>query len=345
MVLFFKKELLAFRYVNYTWYWNIPAVLPQPSYVTSADLTANKYSLLGVIGFGAPRPAELDQNCPFAEVPLPLLQPGPAFEAWVCTGPVTWGSTGDIQYATAGGALFGILDINAPDQADLENLASSAYRRIFALADSAGCPHVLRVFNYLPCITAQQGGGERYRAFNAGRHAAFEACGRAVAAAPSACALGTQQGNPVIYFVAAAAAGRPIENPRQVSAYHYPERYGRRSPSFSRAMLAGDPPQFYISGTASIVGHETMHTGNAADQTDETLRNLQALLQAAGGGTLAEHAHSLRLKVYIRHKQDVPAIRGRLEALPRFASVLLLQADICRPDLLVEIEAFCDRMV
>src|SRR4029077_5387998 len=136
-----------------------------------------------------------------------------------------------------------------------------------------GYGHLLRVWNYFPHINDDADGVERYVRFNAGRHDAFAAKGRATATdAPAACALGSRGTDLVIYFLAAKRAGQQIENPRQVSAFRYPPQYGPRSPPFAGAMLARPTgkPLLFVSGTASIVGHETLHHGDAAAQAAET---------------------------------------------------------------------------
>ena len=54
----------------------------------------------------------------------------------------------------------------------------------------------------------------------------------------------------------------------------------------------------------------------------------------------AAHFDGLKLKVYVRRPADLDAIRGALA--PRLrpsTSIVFLQADVCREDLLVEIEA------
>ena len=99
---------------------------------------------------------------------------------------------------------------------------------------------------------------------------------------------------------------------------------------------------FYISGTASIVGHQTVHSENAAEQLEETLNNLDALAAQAGEqqGLPIHSAHDLSLlKVYVRHAEDLPAIRqGLARRLGTAAPTVFLKGDICRADLLLEIE-------
>jgi chorismate lyase/3-hydroxybenzoate synthase len=129
-----------------------------------------------------------------------------------------------------------------------------------------------------------------------------------------------------------------VENPRQVSAWRYPRQYGPSAPTFARAMHAPTcPPQLYISGTAAIVGHTSHHPEDLAAQLNETLANLDSLLDAAGS-TPSLGAMS-PLKVYVRHASDVPAVRELLRArLGDKVPLVLLQGDVCRRELLLEID-------
>jgi enamine deaminase RidA (YjgF/YER057c/UK114 family) len=163
-------------------------------------------------------------------------------------------------------------------------------------------------------------------------------------AVPAACALGSPPGSPLsIYFLAARRPPKTIENPRQTSAYHYPPKFGKHSPIFSRACLWGDSgdSKLFVSGTASIVGHETIHAGDVIAQTRETMSNIGALLHEANrtAGAARYSWDGLMLKVYVRRPSDLPAIESALAGLPPPASIVYLQADVCREDLLVEIEA------
>jgi chorismate lyase / 3-hydroxybenzoate synthase len=135
-----------------------------------------------------------------------------------------------------------------------------------------------------------------------------------------------------------------VENPRQVSAYDYPREYGTHSPAFSRATLLRQSGSvtLFISGTASIVGHRSLHVDDTAAQTRETLANIQALLAEANGVAPGARftLEALACKVYVRRPGDLPVIQTELAAaLGPEARILYLQADICRQDLLVEIEA------
>jgi enamine deaminase RidA (YjgF/YER057c/UK114 family) len=161
---------------------------------------------------------------------------------------------------------------------------------------------------------------------------------------PAASALGSPQPGPVtVYCIAGAEAPIALENPRQTHAWDYPPQYGPRSPTFARGCIEPGPaPTLFVSGTSSIVGYETAHAGDVRAQTQETVRNIRAVLAAANQRLGVERFALDRLsyKVYVRRSEDLQLIERELrEAIGPAAPALYLKADICRRDLLVEIEA------
>lgn len=264
--------------------------------------------------------------------------------------PVSGVSEG-INWCRAGDLLYGVL---ALDEADftgdstispLQAASCEAYRRIFKLLEAQQLPHLWRTWNYLAAINQETDGLERYRQFNIGRQDAFIECHRvATGNVPAACAIGLAGGPLSIAFMAGGAPAVPVENPRQMSAYNYPAEYGPRSPTFSRAALVYLPGQeiLFISGTASIVGHQTVHPHDVVAQTKESLANVAVVVEQANHRvrTAPYTLESLSYRVYIRHAGDFAAVRDTLLPLIGFnTEVVYVQADICRADLLLEIEA------
>ena len=279
-----------------------------------------------------------------------LIDDTPQADVWRAPGPIEAGRSGQVRWWRQADWMFGTVDVEESAQgASLEDISHSAYRDIFRSLDDGARPHLLRLWNYVPRINIDSGGLERYRQFNAGRQSAFlEAQRTAFEGAPAACALGTSAGPLSIRFLAGRRAPTAVENPRQVSAYRYPATYGPRAPTFSRAALAdmgNDHLALLISGTASIIGHDTVHPGDVLAQTGETLRNLQAVITAADAKCSARFdIRQLDCVVYVRHPADASRVRDALgEALGAAShtvrKAIFLQADICRSDLLVEIEA------
>jgi hypothetical protein len=89
-------------------------------------------------------------------------------------------------------------------------------------------------------------------------------------AVPAASAVGIADGPlDLCFFAGRGEPPLPLENPRQISTYDYPPQYGPRAPTFSRATLAqiGGQWTLFISGTASIVGHQSLHPDDILAQT------------------------------------------------------------------------------
>jgi chorismate lyase / 3-hydroxybenzoate synthase len=325
-------------------------------YVSLAEYQAARWGdVLGIASFNgstAGSPAGLSE-IPVAQVSMPVLPvAAQVCEVWRCAAPAESGRRDRVRFRRTEEMLFGCIAVTeaevSPGSAasPLHEATAQIYRQICATLDAEGYPHLLRVWNYVPDINSDSHGTERYRQFNSARQHALQASGRPLTGnVPAASALGAARDSPVVaYFLAGRTAPTFVENPRQVSAYHYPRRYGRHSPVFSRATLlrqAGNLALF-ISGTASIVGHRSLHVGNTAAQTRETLTNIEALLGEANRVAPAAQfsMSSLACKVYVRRPVDLPVIQAEVgAALGRGARVIYLQADICRQDLVVEIEA------
>lgn len=302
---------------------------------------------LAVLGFGPQAPTHHDPR--YLRVPLQPHGEAP-LEIWRAAGPVRHGRQGDLQWADDGQLLFGALEIDETaagagvEPLGVREAAARAYAQLVAFVQSRGYPYLLRVWNYLDAITEGVGDDERYRQFCMGRAQGlgdFDASRLPAATAIGRCdAARTMQ----VYWLAARSAGRPVENPRQMSAYRYPREYGPQPPSFARAMLPppGSAMPLLLSGTASVVGHRSQHEGALLAQIEETFVNFDSLLAAA-----RQHAPQLpaafgegtRLKVYVRDRDDLPLVAEALDArfgdrVPR----VLLHAAICRRELAVEID-------
>ncbi len=299
---------------------------------------------LAVLGFGALAPSSAAIDDPrYLHVPLsPLREAAAPYEVWRSAGPVATGREGAIRYSHDGALMFGVLEWEEPDGGIL-HASAHAYAALVAFWRDSDYPHLLRIWNYFDAITEGEGDGERYRQFCVGR---VQGLGDVdTRTLPAATAIGSRDGRRVlqVYWLAAREPGLPLENPRQVSAYRYPREYGPQSPTFARALLPPSPRvPLLLSGTASIVGHASQHADSLRAQLDETLTNLDSLLGAARerAPTLSPHLDGTsRLKVYVRDAADADAVAAQLEArLGTRVPWLMLHADVCRRELLVEIE-------
>ncbi len=311
----------------------------------SEILSSEAAHQLAVIGYGRGQlPSILGQGLSIEVNLPPLIQP-PLVEVWKSSTPVFRDQVENIRLAFTDEVVLGCLEIKEQSGNVLEDVALDAYTQIFNYCTQSGFSHLLRMWNYFPGINADQIGLERYKRFCVGRHQAFSAYQKEFTSIlPAATAVGTQDGPFQVLFLAGKHPGNPLENPRQVSAYEYPPIYGPNSPSFARAMLqpTGRGGQLFVAGTASIVGHATRHQDDPAEQTVETLSNIHAVLNRAqhegqeSWGT--EYSEGL-MKVFVRHEKDFPAVCGVLEDhILGKASIHYVLGEMCRKDLLVEIE-------
>ncbi|WP_218569855.1 chorismate transformation enzyme, FkbO/Hyg5 family [Pseudomonas sp. Hp2] len=299
--------------------------------------------VLAVFGFRAGAAAPPSDDPRYLQVGL-RLHGRERLEVWRSPGPVRRGRDGDLAWAEGEALAFGALQVDEAAHGGIAGAAEYAYRRLGEHLNGHPKPHLLRIWNYLDAIVEGEGDDERYRHFCVGRARGIGAIdtGRL----PAATAIGRTDGVRTlqVYWLSAREPGTPLENPRQVSAYHYPRQYGPQSPSFARAMLppAGAAMPLLLSGTASVVGHETRHGGQLLAQFGEIFANFDALI-----GTARTRSPALpeaigpgaRLKVYVTRAEDLPAIERALEerlgnAVPR----ILLNAVVCRRDLMVEID-------
>jgi chorismate lyase / 3-hydroxybenzoate synthase len=226
----------------------------------------------------------------------------------------------------------------------LEAATADLYSRILGASRDL---NIYRIWNVVPKINAPGPGGlENYQAFCRGRSLAFEAkLGKAFSASlPAASAVGTAGDELAVAFVAGSRPARHFENPAQVPAYRYPAEHGPRPPSFARATAVGEGTAMdvFISGTSSVVGHETVAPSDTRGQLECTFENLRLISVASGlgerlgeGGAPARH-----FKVYIRHASDLPLVAAQVASrlLAPGDKVTYLGADICRAALNVEIE-------
>ena len=220
--------------------------------------------------------------------------------------------------------------------------------------------NVVRTWLYQGGIVADEGETQRYRELNRARTDAYDGIsflrgrlpkGHPPEVYPASTGIGTEGRGLEVSAIALETdqphvLALPLENPRQTSAFRYGAHFSPQSPKFSRAMAVtcGPDAMIFISGTASITNSETRHPGDATAQTRETLDNIEALISEEnlshhGLPGLGSTLDGIGLaRVYIKRKEDYQRVRAvceeRLGELPTVYAV----ADVCRPDLLVEIE-------
>ncbi len=255
-----------------------------------------------------------------------------------------------------------VQNAHALDALDFQRSTIEAYGVAAAsLADRRAC-HPIRFWNFIPGIHSTACDAmDRYMVFNAGRFAAFsewfgegETLDMRVATATG---VGHYGKDLVIHVLTSDQPGHHMDNPRQARPRCYSCQYGPLPPCFARASViqkdGGAAPLMLAGGTSSVRGEVSVHPDDLEGQLEETLHNLSWLLltsQAQEPLTGVSHEGESdgldrfrELRVYFARREHAMPIRRLLaDRLPWLKDVEYLHADICRRDLLVEIEGLAD---
>ena len=316
-------------------------------YVEPTDLpnrlTTSDSSLLGVVSFGTALPYSLP--CPMIELALPQLDGPRLCEIWTSDQPVRHYREGAFSAAVSGDVVFASISVPELPDSGLNQITQAAYRHLLQQLRELGFPYLWRIWNFFPRMNDEQDGLERYRQFCIGRHHALAgSLADFPGSLPAGTAVGTASGPLQIYLLAGVHPATHLGNPRQLDAYDYPKTYGPCSPSFARATLQRSEghTQLFIAGTSSVVGHESQHPELPDRQSRETVENIRALIDHAERTAMTDVGNLHRqssYKVYVRNPGHLNSIRQALhDPLLTSSPLLFLQGDLCRKELLVEIE-------
>ncbi|MEN8201018.1 MAG: hypothetical protein ABFS28_00385 [Bacteroidota bacterium] len=217
--------------------------------------------------------------------------------------------------------------------------------------------HIIRQWNYIENIAWVENvkdSEQNYQIFNDVRAHYYDK-GEFKYGYPAATGIGMDTGGIIIDFLALSESDqvsiKPIINPGQIDAHRYSELVLEGSttrkctPKFERAKLVsiGARNYIYVSGTASILGEKTVHVGDVDKQTVTTIENINRLFSKENQEQLGLDFDVSRilfshLRVYVKHQEDIPAVKGICDSMLNCKSSLFLESDVCREDLLVEIE-------
>lgn len=241
---------------------------------------------------------------------------------------------------------------------EISRQAEEAFGRIGRLLAKEGfsAGEIVRQWNYIERITEFDDKRQRYQEFNDAR-SRFYAGGFFRNGYPAATGIGTRQGGLLIDFIAARFTGKgghcvPLNNELQVAAHAYSQEVllGREencnqktTPKFERAkvVMEGKKGMIYVSGTAAIRGEQSLMQAGISEQVRTTWENIDSLvgkpnLRKAG---IEGESELLQLRVYLKRREDREEAKQEIERHYGKTASLYLLADICREELLVEVEA------
>jgi hypothetical protein len=244
---------------------------------------------------------------------------------------------------------------------DTKKAAESAFDIMAGLLanENMSLDNLVRQWNYIGNILTVKNRVQNYQVFNEVRNDYYSKY-RKIHGYPAATGVGMKHGGVILDFCAVlpdkSLQIKAVDNPNQVNAYNYDQQVlvgkpkegdpVKHPPQFERALLMADKNDviLHISGTASIIGQKTMGKGDVGEQTIVTLENIKKLTDTERLNQLVPGAFPYRnryslFRVYIKKQEDFGIVRKICSEHFPSVPTTYIEADICRDDLLMEIEA------
>ena len=237
--------------------------------------------------------------------------------------------------------------ISYPKAGDTGTQAKAVFERIGDILSSEGflIDEIVRQWNFIEDITGIYDGIQNYQLFNDAR-SEFYSKAKWTGGYPAATGIGCSAGGVTVSVFAVknpAKHSHPIDNPIQVPAHKYSGKVlvagkeaVKTTPKFERARLLRDT--VLISGTAAIKGENSSISQDPRTQSEAAMEVVESLVNPSNIHPGCKHFRFEALRIYIKREEDAPevisAIRERWKGVP----VHFLKADICRPELLLEVE-------
>jgi enamine deaminase RidA (YjgF/YER057c/UK114 family) len=272
----------------------------------------------------------------------------------------------DIHFHEKDEVAYGIIENSGYSMIFIEGVASSVFSdgvrqqssEVFNKLDniltsygfSAG--DIVRQWNYIGNITCHRNGRQNYQEFNDARSAYYMTSAWSNGY-PAATGIGASCEGIIVGCIALKSDSHiyPINNPLQIAAHEYSKKVLvddnadalKTTPKFERAKLIeiGEDACCFVSGTAAIRGEQSMDMKSARSQTIQTIENIEYLVSKENlirFGSKAYDLNLLNLRVYIKNAADYDEVKATVDELyPQIPAVYTI-ADVCRDELLVEIE-------
>lgn len=265
-----------------------------------------------------------------------------------------------VCYGHIGNDEESLLFVEGIPASDFSKSVRSQSDEVFAKLDSLLSAYdfdvddIVRQWNYIGNIVSCREGKQNYQEFNDAR-SAYYGKGSWSNGYPAATGIGTSYEGIVVGGIAFKRADQkgvyPIDNPLQIAAHVYSkkvliddaENAVKSTPKFERAKLieTSRGACCFVSGTAAIRGEESMDASSARLQTIKTIENIEYLVSKDNlvkFGCKPYDLKYMQLQVFIKHEKDYAEVREVVEAAYPGMPVVYTIADVCRSELLVEIE-------
>lgn len=302
------------------------------------------------------------QYCvPITLIPQPILPKGGlSIDIYTLDEPE------NILIKEQGGICFGVIESSQESMLFVEGIPATDFsanvkeqsRELFGRLESLLSEHgfsvddIVRQWNYIGNIVAHRDGKQNYQEFNDAR-TEFYNTGSWHNGYPAATGIGSEGEGIIVGVIAYKRAGHiyPIDNPLQVAAHAYSKQVlideeanaPKSTPKFERAKVIETERGTYcfVSGTAAIRGEKSVEAHSAGVQTIQTLENIEQLVSPDNlvrCGCKPYELEYAKIHVYIKEAKDYEEVQSVVEQRWPNVSALYSVADVCRSELLVEIE-------
>lgn len=217
--------------------------------------------------------------------------------------------------------------------------------------------NIVRQWNYVERITDFDGEHQHYQSLNDVR-TLFYNTATWNNGFPAATGIGTAFGGVIVDFDAISSDFLEVvalDNDLQVPAHAYSqgvllgeediELQERSTPKFERGKIvaSGREALGYISGTAAIRGEESLTDMDIMRQTVVTMENIEYLMSVKNltkNGVKSELKRPIfrTLRVYLKYSKDIDVVKPFFEEKYPQSHVCYVIADVCREELLIEVE-------
>lgn len=248
-------------------------------------------------------------------------------------------------------------DLNAGIQEQTE-FAFKALEKVFKKEDFA-FTDIIRQWNYIEGIVDNKSDDQNYQIFNDVRTQFYDKHGLN-SRYPAATGIGVKEGGVVLEVYALKGCNNShvaeIANPLQIDAFKYSEKVlkgtpivglsCKTTPKFSRAKWVSNSKSatVFVSGTASILGEEAIGLDNIEEQTNCTIDNIlqlidPELLSSVNVACENVHPNFAMVRVYMKNQAYFRTVQRICEQKINSKNIIYVEADVCRENLLVEIES------
>ena len=244
----------------------------------------------------------------------------------------------DARFLFAGGFQADVVNDSIEEQskAVFEQLNELLIKQQFEINQ------IIRQWNYMELITDQdQEGNQHYQLFNNARTDFYNKTNW-TNGYPAATGIGTDLGGILVEIDAVSPKTKrvsiePIDNKLQVAAHVYSDQVLehandlKSTPKFERAksIAIENDKLIYISGTAAIRGEESLTNVGLEKQLHITMENIDQLIG---------NADIKLLRVYLKHSEDKNQTQELMQEYKLTIPISYMYADVCRDELLIEIE-------